>query len=737
MSILQELRRRKVFRLAALYIVGAWVVLQVADLAFESWDITSSALRYVWLGAILGFPIALIFAWRYDITGGRIVRTPDNETTGDLSLHRTDYIILTALAAVVIATIYGVGVEISAIKAPASQEVMATRIDPRSLAVLPFINSSPDQDSANLLASGIQDDLLTRLSKIGSLKVISRTSVERYRNTTKSIRAIGKELGVSKILEGGIQLVGDQFRVNVQLINTVTDEHLWAETYDRILTATDVFKTQSEIVETIAQELKANLTLQETQQLAAMPTENFAAYTSFLQGKQQSGIESITSLNEAIERFKEALNLDPDFALAYVGLADAYLTLSTNFHGGLSIDESNALAEPPIVKALELDGGLGQAYATLGLLRQQQGNLQEAEDAYQQAISLQPNYPRVFRLLGRLRLKQDRREEALELFQKALNLDPFSAPVNFDIARSYDLSGQFEEALRRYLRVIEIEPDHAFAYVYIAAIHYLVYGRADESLIWYHKAAENDALSPSLQAAQAIAYLELSDPDSAREWVAKGLELGPDSFWPVWTSLLVNLYTGDDAAAQQDARTLLKKHPQFSPALKVLRNADLVAGRYEVAHSRYARAFPELTKPELPDVNASNYAAAVDLALVLLNMGKQELASDLLELSLGVLDTLPRLGTDGYAITDVHIFALQQDPQQAIAALRQAIDLGWRLFVWYDLEHDPNLDSIRGEPEFQRLYAELQTDLAEQAKRVEDMKASGELSSVSKDAKTK
>ena len=315
----------------------------------------------------------------------------------------------------------------------------------------------------------------------------------------------------------------------------------------------------------------------------------------------------------------------------------------------------------------------------------------------------------------------------MDLLQKALRLDPYSAPVNLDVGRLYEESGQFEEALASYLRVIEIEPDHAFAYVYIAAIHYLVHGRADESVIWYHNAAENDALSPSLQAGQAIAYLELGDPDSAKEWVDRGLELGPKSFWPLWGSLLHNVYTGDDVAAQTDARTLLEVYPRNWGGLNVLRNADIAAGRDEVSRSRYERAFRELTEPEIPDVTTDNYRAAVDLALVLMRLGEQERADDILDRSLKVIETLPRLGTNGYWITDVHIFALQQHRQRALDALRQAIEEGWRLFSWYYFEHDPNLDAIRGEPEFDRLYEIVKADLADQAKRVQDLKASGEL----------
>lgn len=729
-NFIAECRRRRVFRVLAMYIVAAWIVLQVADLAFESWDIPSGALRYVWIGVVLGIPVALIFGWRFDVVGGRIMHTPDSVNSADLSLRRADFVILATLAAAVVATLFGVGAEITTIRTPQPDQMIETNVDPNSIAVLPFKFTSADKNSAEFQAIGIQDDLLTRLSQISALKVISRTSVERYRNTTKSIHMIGEELGVGKILEGGVQRVGDQIRVNVQLIDALTDKHLWSDTYDRSLTATDVFTMQSEIVESIVQELKANLTSRESQQLLAMPTRNFAAYTAYIKGKNQADIESVESLNLAIDSFNSAVDLDPDFALAYVGLADAYLALGANFYGALPIDESNALAEPPLVRALELDDSLGQAYAALGLLRQQQGNLQAAEEAYEQAIVMQPNNSRAFNLYGRLRWRQGRREEGDEHFQKALALDPYSVPVNFSIARSYDESGLFEEALTRYLRVVEIEPDHAFAYAYIAAIHYLVYGRADVSLIWYHKAAANDALSSNLQAVPAIAYLELGDVRSAREWVNRGLKLESKTFFSIWSSLLLNLYLGEHEAAERDARTMLEFYPKNVGALYLLRNADLAAGRYEVARSRYAIAFRELTEPETPEVNSSNYNAAVDLALVLMHLGEQQRADDLLEGSLEVIKSLPRLGTSGFWITDVRIFSLQQRPQRAIDALQRAIDEGWRVLIWYYLEHDPNLDSIRGELQFQRLYTELQTDLAVQAEYVQNLKASGEFSSL-------
>ena len=205
MSFLKELRRRKVFRTAALYIVGAWVVLQVADLAFESWGIASSALRYVWLGAILGFPVALIFGWRYDITAHGIVRTPsvDAGAQVDLTLRRADHIILAFLIVVAVSVIYQVTIQISESPTAEIREFVQRDAEPNSIAVLPLENLSGDPEQAYFV-SGMQDALIAGLSRISALKVTSKTSTMRYRDTVESLPRIAAQLGVAKLIEGSI-----------------------------------------------------------------------------------------------------------------------------------------------------------------------------------------------------------------------------------------------------------------------------------------------------------------------------------------------------------------------------------------------------------------------------------------------------------------------------------------------------------------------------------------------------
>jgi tetratricopeptide (TPR) repeat protein len=257
-----------------------------------------------------------------------------------------------------------------------------------------------------------------------------------------------------------------------------------------------------------------------------------------------------------------------------------------------------------------------------------------------------------------------------------------------------------------------------------------VNGRVDEALIWYSRAVENDARSPSLRAGLVLAYLELDDPDSAGVWVEEALELGPDTFWALWASTLYNLYIGDDSAAQQDARTLVGLFPRTWGGLRILRDADIRAGRFEAARSRYERGFREFFEPEVPEVNAWNYFAAIDLALVLMHMGESTRANDLIEGSLEVIESIPRMGITGYWVNDARAYAAQNRPEQAFAALRQAIDAGWRFNSWYHFEQDPNFDALRGTREFDAFHDYVRADLAEQARRMRDLKASGELASV-------
>src|SRR6516225_4840158 len=304
----EEVQRRKVYRVAAAYIVAAGFIIQIGSAVFPAWELPNWTFRLVVVLLLVGFPIALILAWAYDVTPQGIRATPTPSTPGS---HRRRNVIM----------LIGIGVIISSAAGFfLLPRVSARKID-KSIAVLPFQNLSDEKENA-YFADGIQDDILTNLSKIGDLKVISRTSVNSYRdNAARNVREIGKALGVATLLEGSVRRIGNRVRVNVQLINADNDEHIWAEDYDRDLT--DVFAIQTDLAQKIASALQAKLSPNEKERLDRRPTENSDAYLLYLQAHDyatQMDIFHQTSL-KAVPLFEQSIRLHPNFALAFADLS--------------------------------------------------------------------------------------------------------------------------------------------------------------------------------------------------------------------------------------------------------------------------------------------------------------------------------------------------------------------------------------------------------------------------------
>ena len=714
-NVLQEARRRRVFRVAGVYIVGAYVVLQVADLALPALGLPSEAIRYIWVGALLGFPIAIILGWLYDIDDGRVVRVVRTERDADLTLKRIDYLVISALAVLGVALVLGIASELTNKTVGTGEPRRATG---NSIAVLPFDDTSIDSLASAAIALGLQDGLLTRLSKIDGLKVISRTSVERYRDSGLSVTQIGAELGVGNILEGSVQVHEGKLRVNAQLIDASTDEHRWADVYDRDLTASDIFDIQSEIVSRLVAEIDKTLSPASGEDGQVMPTQDLDAYVSYLKGKKESERFAAGSSDAAIEHFEAAIAADPEFALAYVGLADAYL---------MSGRESRVqFAEVQLAKAFQLNGSMGEGYVALGALRHFQGDVVAAEEAFITAIRLEPGNSRAYRRYGKLRWWQQKYAEALALMEQALELNPNSAGIYFETARLYDTFGRFPEAMTAYKRAMQLEPERYYVEVYLAALYYLGLGQVDESFYWYHKGAAKKQLPSGGEAATGIAYLEIGDPDSASVLIERGRSINPTNYWPLFVSTLHSVYIRDPEKTRSDALALLEIAPLAPGGLRHLRDLDLAEGRLDAARRRYARAHPELLE-DPPRVTRDNYKSAIDFALVLQRLDSNQQADALLSGSLEVIEGLPRLGGDGYWVADVQIHALRGDIARALAALEAAITEGWRVKTWYHLDLNPNLESLRDNPEFIRLRNLVREDLARQAERVRQLKASGDI----------
>jgi len=728
MGLVSELRRRNVFRVAIAYVIIAWLILQVGDTlapALHLGEWVNTALAFF---LILGLPIALIFAWAFELTPEGVKLEKDvvrSESVTRLTGRKFDLAIIGLLAIAVVFLVvdnYVLHDETAAVKSEQTEQTVQTL--EKSIAVLPFANRSASEEDV-FFVDGLHDDLLTHISKIGSIKTISRTSVMQYRDTDKTIPQIAQELGVATVMEGGAQRAGDTIRINVQLIDAITDEHLWAQTYDRQLTASNIFAIQSEIATAIVEALQATLSLDEQQRLATVPTQSLPALEAYFLGKQATATRVTAKLTEAIGHFQRAIELDPNFALAYVGLADAYYL--ERAYAILPRDEMITNSEAAINKALELDDRLGEAYTTLGRIKRYVDR-ESAETAFKRAIELNPSYATAYHAYGSMLGASNRREEALAQLKVAVQLDPRSASINNSLAQYYVYLGRFDEAIAQYEHTVALDPEFPNVYAAIGSFHRRVYGRLDEAVPWYRKSIALDPDRSFRQRTLGELFLDLGDVRQAEYWIGQSLELAPDSYAAKVGMFALNAFRGDEEQAVAYAQESLTAGPRKARnAASYLRDRDLRAGRYAEARARYEAAFPELFPgTELKD-DAINYGPAIDVVLILRATGEQDRADLLLERSLAFLELTEWRGDGRFRISIVQIYALQGQTAKALAALREAIDGGWRSAWWYYLEHDKNLDSIRDEPEFQAMVSEIRADMAEQLARVREWEANGAL----------
>ena len=440
--LIGELQRRRVLRTAALYIVGAWLAMQVADVVFPALGISEQAMRFVLFGAILGFPVALVFGWFYDLGAHGIRRTESADavaSAGAQALRRNDYVILAALGFVVVAIVYSaIG---NVVEAPRHSWEQESERQPM-LAVLPFVATNASGESESF-AAGVHDDLLTQLSKIQSIRVISRTSVMNYRNTVRNIREIGKALGADTILEGGVQSAGNRIRINAQLIDARTDEHIWAETYDRELTLANIFEVQSEIARAITTAMRATLTENDATELAAIPTQNMAAYRAYHQAIELRGRHGRTE--DVIEKLEEAVALDPQFTRAWAELVGS---LSLLTFGGQKHDLERVLqAEQALENIRSIapespDYIIAQAFYTYYTLR----DYDRALELILRAQEMVPSDARLVEIGAFIQRRQGDYDGRIESLKRALELDPKGSKWPNILTRALIQSHYYDEA---------------------------------------------------------------------------------------------------------------------------------------------------------------------------------------------------------------------------------------------------------------------------------------------------
>jgi len=542
-----ELKRRNVYKVAVAYIVAGWALSQGIAQVFPVFDVPNWIIRLIVLLIIIGFPIALILAWMFELTPQGIKRTEDVDLVAAAQQpKKRTWIFVVIIGALVSIGLFFLG-RYSAFNGAPRQDASAARteaatVSNKSIAVLPFDNLSRDPDNA-YFCEGVQDEILTRLAKVADLKVISRTSTQHFKSAPEDLGEIAKKLGVMHILEGSVQKAGDQVRVNVQLVNALNDAHLWAETYDRRLI--DIFSVESEIAKAIVESLQAKLTRSEQSSIAKAPTADPEAYELYLKGRFFWNKRSGVDLRKAIDYFNQAVAKDPNYALAYAGLADSYMLLPN--YGGTSARESIAPARSAITKALALDDSLAEAHASLGLLDTLELRLERAVGDFERAIELKPNYATAHHWLMLGQLSLGRFDQAIAEGKRAIELDPLSLIINADYAWAYACAHRFDEAEKQARKTLEIDPRFFLAHYYLGGILQRK-GRLDEAIPEFQKSVElnDDAYSIAML---GQAYARNGQKDEAQKILSRLTDEAKSRYVAPYASAVLYLGLGDKERA--------------------------------------------------------------------------------------------------------------------------------------------------------------------------------------------
>ncbi len=691
---LSDLRRRKVFRVAATYGVIAWLTIEVSSVVVPALHGPEWIISAIVITALAGFPIVLLLSWVFDVTPKGVVRTePLGEGAPEvrrLARRGIDFVVIAVLLGIVGYLAY-------------RQDFFSTEgPGEQSIAVLPFVDLSAEGDN-EYFSDGISEELLNSLVGIDGLRVAARTSSFAFKGRNEDIRLIGEKLNVRTVLEGSVRRAGDQLRITAQLINVEDGFHLWSDTFDRQFD--DIFAIQAEIAQSIVDALELELVGSRSKSMAAVTEVDIRAYDLYLLGRHHWHERTEESLGRALGLFKEAVAIDPDFALAYTGLADTYLLMDD--YGDLTAKETTARAEAPVARALALDDKLAEAYASLGLLRLNQRDLPAAEMALRSAVDLNPNYSMAHMWLGIVLNEMSGPSAALVEYQRAIDRDPLHPSINFNLAMTLGQNGQYEEAVSRLRESLAAEPDNEKAFFAVEALN-LTYGHFDEAARWAMKGIrEYDYGTSYLSMAKALMYLGQFDRASQYLDEAESRTHEMEMFG----ARAEFFYTSQQFDKLADLAETLEVTDKQAGRMIWTGVANVSAGLVSKGADELREGLAEADSMAMPPedlmflMSIQAYAES--------SSGDSEAAATTRARALAISTDAGDQGWVTPHIDAITALLLSMDGREsdAMAKLRSAIDRGWRDY-WSANAH-PAFKQMQENPEFRKLIEEVKRDLVD------------------------
>ena len=718
MSFFKELQRRNVVRVGIAYAVIGWVIAQIAEFAFENFGAPDWVLKTIIVILLLGLPLALFFAWAYEVTPEGIKREKDVDRSQSITAHtgrKLDFIIIGALAVALLAVVWDSYIRNTS---DAQPDVAAPSVE-ASIAVLPFVNMSNDPDQ-EYFADGITEEILNTLVAIEGLQVAGRTSSFTFKERTDvDLRTIGEMLGVANVLEGSVRKSGNKLRITAQLIKVDDGFHLWSKIYDRQVA--DIFDIQEEIANAIGGAMQLELGIGVSQSIDARRLENEEAYEAWLRGWSQ--IRS-SDYAVALETFAELNEMEPEYLPGYRAKVQAYsILLGTGL-----IDEATYQEEVPEILRIvtELDSNAGERYIIAAWILMDQADWQGAVDALDKAVHLGIDAEMLFTAKYNAAQIDGREDDALALLHDTLVSDPLKHDRRAEYALGLMRKGRLKEAEAEVAKLMQMAPHHAATLNANFSFHAYFNDEIPEAIKWATKRYQYAESVENQSYLMMRLLLDLGNDSAAEELIKTDPAYDDYPYTKPPVEYHLARYRGEETRSLTWARTIgehllamgqINWYLEDLDWLRLLQRADP-----EFGLRIYEKRATQLTT-KTPIVVAYDTTLAISLADLYLRTGKIELANNLLDQCLEILDS----SSDHYTRpATTMLYALKGDTENALRSLRNDIDANWR-WDWWLLEKDPAYEILWDEPEFQAMMDEIRRDMKRQRRELDARIESGEI----------
>ncbi|GAB5410300.1 MAG: hypothetical protein BalsKO_26650 [Balneolaceae bacterium] len=624
-NFIEELKRRNVIKVATAYAIAGWLIIQVIDTISPQFGFPEWVPPFFTTLVLIGFPLALIFAWAFELTPEGIQKSKEVDITESVTIStgkKLNGIIITVLSMAVIFLL----VERVFFAEAAFIENQSINIETASIAVLPFVNMSGDQEN-EYFSDGLSEELLNALAKVDEMKVAGRTSSFKFKGQNENLSLIGDELKVGHILEGSVRRSGDRVRITAQLIKVDDGYHMWSETYDRELTAENIFGIQEEISRKVLNELKVRLLPETEEQLSEIPTNDIEAYNIYLKGTQYEATRIAEDLELAIQQYKEAIRLDPGFAKAYARLAISYDLLA--LYGSIPNEEKEILIQSNVDQALFINENIPEAYAAQGLMNYSNGEYQKGIEALEKAIELNPNYGIAYTWLGNAHWRAGSPNKiVIDLYQKAYEIDPLNNVVNSNYARSLIFEDKPEEALEIFQARVKLEPKYLFSYYRIAEINMYQLGNTSKAFETMLEARKVDPDAALNYTQFSILASDAGFHDFAKELYKEAKENYPDNETLVIANEVIRYYDRDYEGLRDFVENdfmVNQGQEVFNEGLyRSVYGLELLENNFELTRKIIDRYYPEFYRGEF-NLDEVRISFAVGLATLAKEDGNTQL----------------------------------------------------------------------------------------------------------------